>query len=66
LLLDRDRAPAKGPASFILSDNEKNEVVDERLLQPPFCLRAGKRYDADASILPHAVAARAIGPSEPP
>jgi dihydroorotase len=42
---------------FLLRDNEKTEVVVERLLQPVFCLRAGKRYEADASILPHAVAA---------
>src|SRR3954471_23392649 len=31
---------------FILRDNEHNEVVAERLLQPAFCLRAGKRYAA--------------------
>ena len=42
---------------FILSDNEKNQVVAERLLQPVFCLRAGQRYDANATILPEAVAA---------
>jgi dihydroorotase len=42
---------------FILRDNEKNEVIAERLLQPAFCLRAGTRYDAVASILPQAVAA---------
>ena len=42
---------------FILQDNEKTQVVAERLLQPLFCLRAGKRYDADAAILPQAVAA---------
>ena len=42
---------------FILRDNEKTQVVAERLLQPAFCLRAGKRYDADAVILPEAVAA---------
>ena len=42
---------------FILRDNEKNQVVAERLLQPAFCLRAGKRFDADATILPQAVAA---------
>jgi dihydroorotase len=42
---------------FILRDNEKTQVVAERLLQPQFCLRAGKRYDADAVILPEAVAA---------
>jgi dihydroorotase len=42
---------------FILEDNEKNKVVAERLLQPLFCLRAGQRYDANAIILPAAVAA---------
>jgi len=42
---------------FILRDNENNEVVAERLLQPTFCLRAGARYDAVAPILPQAVAA---------
>ncbi|MEH2527011.1 MULTISPECIES: amidohydrolase/deacetylase family metallohydrolase [unclassified Bradyrhizobium] len=42
---------------FVLRDNENNEVVAERLLQPEFCLRAGTRYDAVAPILPQAVAA---------
>jgi dihydroorotase len=42
---------------FLLRDNEKNEVVAERLLQPLFCLREGKRYDANANILPEAIAA---------
>ncbi len=42
---------------FVLRDNEHNEVIAERLLQPVFCLRAGTRYDAVASILPQAVAA---------
>jgi dihydroorotase len=42
---------------FVLADNEKNEVIADRLLQPVFCLRAGVRYDAVASILPQAVAA---------
>jgi len=42
---------------FVLQDNEKTQVVAERLLQPQFCLRAGKRYDANATILPEAVAA---------
>src|SRR5271167_53277 len=43
-------------ARFRLSDNEKNEVVADRLLRPAFCLRAGRRFDADAPILPAAVA----------
>ena len=42
---------------FALRDNDSNTVVAERLLQPAFCLRAGQRYDAVASILPMAVAA---------
>jgi dihydroorotase len=42
---------------FVLGDNEKNEVIAERLLQPAFCLRAGVRYEAVAPILPQAVAA---------
>jgi dihydroorotase len=42
---------------YILKDNEKTEVVADRLLQPAFCLRAGVRYDAIAPILPQAVAA---------
>jgi dihydroorotase len=42
---------------FLLRDNEGTEVVAERLLQPDFCLRAGKRHDPVAPILPKAVAA---------
>jgi len=42
---------------FLLRDNDNNQVVAERLLRPAFCLRAGKRFDADALILPTAVAA---------
>jgi dihydroorotase len=42
---------------FVLRDNENNEVIAERLLRPAFCLRAGKRFNADASILPQAIAA---------
>jgi dihydroorotase len=45
------------PGRHILRDNEKTEVVAERLLQPVFCLRAGVCHDAVASILPQAVAA---------
>src|SRR3954463_189080 len=48
---------AQQSGRFVLRDNEKNEVIAERLLQPAFCLRAGTRYDAVASILPQAVAA---------
>ncbi len=42
---------------FKLRDNDKNEVIAERLLQPAFCLRAGMQHDAVAPILPQAVAA---------
>lgn len=37
---------------WILRDNENTELVCERMLSPEFCLRAGERFDADASILP--------------
>ena len=42
---------------FLLRDNEDTKVVADRLLRPAFCLRAGKRFDADLPILPQAVAA---------
>ena len=42
---------------FILRDNEDTKVVAERLLRPAFCLRAGKRLDADSPILPQVIAA---------
>jgi dihydroorotase len=42
---------------FRLQDNERTEVIAERLLMPAFCLRAGRRYAATAPILPQAVAA---------
>ena len=48
---------AERPGRYLLRDNENTEVVAERLLTPVFCLRAGKRFDADASILPDAIAA---------
>ncbi len=37
---------------WTLSDNEKTKVKTGRMLRPYFCLRAGTRFDADASILP--------------
>lgn len=40
-----------------LSDNEGTVVIADRLLTPRFCLRAGRRFEADASILPLAQAA---------
>src|SRR6516164_8633449 len=42
---------------FKLQDNEGTQVIAQRLLEPAFCLRAGRRYDATAPILPRAVAA---------
>ena len=42
---------------FTLRDNERTEVVADRLLRPVFCLRGGKRFDANSPILPQAVAA---------
>jgi dihydroorotase len=42
---------------FSLRDNGGAEVIAERVLMPAFCLRAGQRVEADAPILPHAVAA---------
>jgi dihydroorotase len=42
---------------WALRDNEGTQVAAERLLRPLFCLRAGRRYGADAPILPTAQAA---------
>jgi dihydroorotase len=42
---------------FKLQDNERTVIAAERLLEPAFCLRAGRRFDATAPILPRAVAA---------
>lgn len=45
------------PGRWALRDNEGTRVVAERLLRPVFCLRAGRRVEADAPILPVAEAA---------
>jgi dihydroorotase len=37
---------------WTLTDNERTPQRAERMLRPYFCLRAGRRHDADASILP--------------
>jgi dihydroorotase len=37
---------------WILNDNEGTRVQTERLLEPAFCLRAGRLYPASAAILP--------------
>jgi dihydroorotase len=42
---------------FKLQDNERTVITAERLLEPAFCLRAGRRFDATAPILPRAIAA---------
>jgi dihydroorotase len=42
---------------WVLRDNEGTEAAAERMLRPLFCLRAGRRFDADAPILPMAQAA---------
>jgi dihydroorotase len=42
---------------WTLRDTSDNQVVADRLLRPLFSLRAGKRFDADAPILPVAAAA---------
>jgi dihydroorotase len=38
--------------SWTLRDNEGTQLKTGRMLRPHFCLRAGTRHDADASILP--------------
>lgn len=38
--------------AWLLRDNEGTQVIARRMLQPVFCLRAGKRFDAVAQILP--------------
>jgi dihydroorotase len=42
---------------WTLRDNEGNKLRAERMLRPHFCLRAGRRHDSDASILPPLAAA---------
>ncbi len=37
---------------FRLTDNAGAEMTTETLLQPAFCLRAGKRFEADSPLLP--------------
>jgi dihydroorotase len=41
----------------VLRDNEDNQVSAARMLRPAFCLRVGRRVDADAPILPRPEAA---------
>ena len=41
----------------VLADNDGTQVTAERMLAPLFCLRGGRRIDADAPILPVAQAA---------
>ncbi len=42
---------------FRLGDNEGTEVIAGRMLTPLFCLRAGRRFEAAAPILPEVLAA---------
>jgi dihydroorotase len=35
-----------------MKDNEDTQVVADHYIRPVFCLRAGKRFDADSVILP--------------
>lgn len=37
---------------FRFADNEGNELFGDRMLQPAFCIRAGKQFLANAPILP--------------
>jgi dihydroorotase len=37
---------------FVMKDNEDTRVVADHYIRPVFCLRAGKRFDADSVILP--------------
>jgi dihydroorotase len=42
---------------WVLRDNEGTQITTERRLVPAFCLRAGRRFEADAPILPVSAAA---------
>jgi dihydroorotase len=44
---------------FLLQDNEGTQVVATTLLRPAFCLKDGRRFDADAAILPQPILADA-------
>ena len=44
---------------FVLEDNEGTQVTTQRMLRPAFCLRSGKRFDADSPILPKELPAAA-------
>jgi len=37
---------------FRLTDNSRDEMIVDRLLPPVFCLRAGRRHDADSPLVP--------------
>lgn len=40
------------PGRFVLRDNRRAEVMAETLIEPAFCLRAGRRHEIDSPILP--------------
>lgn len=42
---------------WVLRDNSGDQVITDRYLRPAFCLRAGKRFEADSIILPQLEAA---------
>ena len=42
---------------WVLRDNSGEEVITDRYLRPDFCLRAGKRFNAESAILPQLEAA---------
>ncbi|MFO1082116.1 MAG: amidohydrolase/deacetylase family metallohydrolase [Reyranellaceae bacterium] len=43
---------AEDTGRFRLEDNEGTRVIAERLLRPAFCLRAGRRFEAESALLP--------------
>lgn len=45
------------PGRYVLKDNKRVEVIAEHLIEPVFCLRGGKRFDADSPIMPRLAAA---------
>jgi dihydroorotase len=44
---------------FVLSDNSGERVVASQMLSPLFCLRAGRRFEADSPLVPQPLAAAA-------
>jgi dihydroorotase len=44
---------------FVLADNSGERVVASQMLSPLFCLRAGRRHEADSPLVPQPLAAAA-------